>query len=86
MPVRQSRSLNCTRPTCVTSASVFFVAHEAFTQGPPANSAGSVLKGLGLTFHHVWTMLEGRGFTGCGKTSQYCHSEEPAGDEESVVA
>ena len=26
------------------------------------------------------------GFAGCGKTHGNCHSEEPAGDEESVVA
>ena len=24
---------------------------------------------------HVWAMLEGRGFTGCGKNLQCCHPE-----------
>ena len=36
-------------------------------------------KRLTRTSHQVWTMLEGRGFTGCGKTLQCCHPERSEG-------
>ena len=51
MPVRLSRSLHCPRPTCVTSASVSWVAGEAFTERPQRNPAAPGSKALGSSEH-----------------------------------
>jgi hypothetical protein len=42
------------------------------------DQSGALVTGASLTrtSHQVWTMLEGRGFTGCGKTRPSCHPEQ----------